>query len=179
MAKPGAPSSPDQDSTPDQGPSVSPETVFLDGRIKKMLDERGVGKGGGGGHIGGMSDNDDRLSALEKDVSAIKGSLDWAKIALTILCTVTLFGVCLAITIERDGLKELSAKVDKIQTTITDEFRAQRSEQAAQISAIAGAVTASKSQAPQVILIPSPLSQQTQAPSTSQQSPDSQQQKSR
>jgi hypothetical protein len=120
--------------------------------INAALDGRQVAHSGGGGHMGDMTTDDGRLGRLENEVHAIKGSLDWAKVAFAILATVTLGGMGILISLDMN----LSAKVGGISDKIAEEFRAQRLEQAAQVSAISNAITATKQQPPQVILVPAP-----------------------
>lgn len=112
--------------------------------------------------MGGMTSSDGRLEKLENEVSSIKGSLDWAKIAFGILIAVTLGGFSLSVSmliLSMGMQKDLSSKFDSLRSTVTDEFRSQRSDQAAQVSAIANVITATKQQAPQVILVPAPTSE--------------------
>jgi len=133
-------------------PDSSPDFGILDRRISKALDERGFVSGGGGGHIGGMGGDDGRLSRLENEVHSVKGALDWAKIAFSILIVVVVGGFGIMATV---GFN-LSSKMDSVLTRISDEFRSQRVDQAAQISAVANAIAATKQQVPQVILVPTP-----------------------
>lgn len=115
---------------------------WLEQQAKKLRLENG----GGNGHDGGMFTDDGRLGKLENEVHAIKGALDWAKIAFSIL-----LGVVAVIA----GLVwQVSGKVDGLSSKLTDEFRAQRAEMAAQTSAIANSITATKQQVPPVIVIP-------------------------
>ena len=147
-------------STPPEGPESTPDTRLLDRQISKELDKRGLVAKGGGGHMGGMTADDQRLTKLENDVSAIKGSLDWAKIAFTMLLAVALAGFGILITVSFN----LSSKIDSISTTISEEFRSQRLEQSAQISAVANAMAAAKQQTPQVLLLPTPTSSSAPPP---------------
>ncbi len=105
-------------------------------------------KGGGSGHDGSMFTDNNRLSRLENEVHAIKGALDWAKVAFSVLVG--------AVALIAGLIWQVSGKVDGLSTKLTEEFRAQRAEMAAQTSAIANSITATKQQAPQVILIPGP-----------------------
>ncbi len=141
-----------QNSTPGAGIDVSPNTALLDQRIDSALDKRGIAAAGGGGHMGGMSIDDQRLAKLEHDVSTIKGSLDWAKVAFALLCAVTTGGITLMVSLTMT----LSGKVDGISNKISDEFRSQRLEQASEVSAISNAIVATKQQPPQVLLVPAP-----------------------
>ena len=81
-----------------------------------------------------------------------KWSLDWAKTAFGMLIAVVLGGFGIIITLSMN----LSTKVGALSDHVVEEFRAQRLEQAAQVSAISNAITATKQQAPQVILVPAP-----------------------
>ncbi|HEY8160695.1 MAG TPA: hypothetical protein VIF34_00295 [Methylocystis sp.] len=141
-------------SVPDQEENSSPATVLLNRQIDARLDARGIVGNGGGGHMDNMDQNDGRLRALENDVHAIKGSLDWAKIVITLLSAITLGGFTAIATLTWNSWSNLVSKVDAVSSKISEEFRAQRLEQAAQISAISNAITATKQQAPQVILVP-------------------------
>lgn len=141
---------------PGQGPDTTPRFDLVDMRIAKALDARGLGDGGGGGHMDGMTPKDDRLSALENEVHAIKGSMDWAKVAFAMIMAVVMGGFAVLINMNLN----MSSTVGGISTKIAEEFRAQRSEQAAQITAISNAVTATKQTPPQVILVPSTNLQQ-------------------
>jgi hypothetical protein len=99
-----------------------------------------------------MGGDDGRLSRLENEVHSVKGALDWAKIAFSILIVVVVGGFGIMATV---GFN-LSSKMDSVLTRISDEFRSQRVDQAAQISAVANAIAATKQQVPQVILVPAP-----------------------
>ena len=131
-----------------------------------------VDKSGGSGHPPGMDDAwrtkvDGRLDGLEKSVEGLKGSLDGLKIAASVLAAmVALVGGIVYFTAGSlsTRMDRVEAKVDAIVPRITDEFRAMRAEQSAQTSAIANAITATKQQAPQVILVPAPQVQQPAAP---------------
>jgi hypothetical protein len=75
--------------------------------------------------------------------------------------TVTVVSVFLAALVFVLGflgiqVTQVDSKVDGISKTISEEFRAMRSDTTAQTSAIANAITATKQQAPQVILLPAP-----------------------
>lgn len=100
-----------------------------------------------------MSTDTDRFAALEKEVHAIKGALDWAKVAFALLGTFTVAGFALLTTLSIG----VSSKVDGVSRSILEEFRAMRLETAAQTSAIANAVTAAKQVPPQVLLVPAPI----------------------
>ncbi|MEC4591644.1 hypothetical protein VPG91_11650 [Nitrospirillum amazonense] len=107
---------------------------------------------GGDDHSRDMDKLIERLGKLENEVHAIKGSLDWAKVAFAFMGAVILAGFGLLATLSHNT----SSKVDGISSKITEEFRAQRADQAATISALGNAITATKQQSPQVILVPAP-----------------------
>ena len=107
----------------------------MDETWKKSVDDRLTGV-------------DNRLTGLEKEVHGIKGSLDWMKVAFSLLIAV--------VGLVAGGMWILYGKVDAISSKLSDEFRAQRAEMSAQTSAIANAITATRQQAPQVILMPAP-----------------------
>lgn len=60
--------------------------------------------------------------------------------------------------------EEVSSNSERVSETLRSEFRSMRAEQSAQTSAIANAITATKQQAPQVILVPAPQAQQPASP---------------
>ncbi|KAA0683605.1 hypothetical protein [Roseomonas genomospecies 6] len=124
-----------------------------------------IARGGGGGHIGGMDDAwrtkvDDRLLGLEKGLLELKGDVSGLKIAASVLASAIAIGAAVlgAVTYSTQS------KVDALAPRLADEFRAMRTEQAATTSAIANSITATKQQAPQVILVPAPQVQQPTQP---------------
>lgn len=150
---------------------ADPNTIFIDSRIDEALDRRG-----GGGHHSGMDDAwrnkvDGRLDGLEKGVSELKGTVDGMKHSQTMLAGVVGLSVAVmlggfAILFAQINRAEdnLGQQVDKLGDLMRQEFRAIRAEQSAQTSAIANAITATKQQAPQVILVPAPQVQQPASP---------------
>ncbi|HYD66300.1 hypothetical protein [Azospirillum sp.] len=130
-----------------------PDYSILDRRISRALEQRGVESGivtgDGGGHIGGMSD---RVSKLEGAMDGVKHAQTSLLAVVSIVGGVALAVVALIATLQIFTLTEIGG----IEDTIREEFRALRAESAAQTSAIANAVTATKQQAPQVILVPGP-----------------------
>jgi hypothetical protein len=54
-------------------------------------------------------------------------------------------------------IADLTDKVDAIPRQLTEEFRAMRAESAAQTSAIAQSITATRQMQPQVVVVPTPL----------------------
>ncbi len=68
-----------------------------------------------------------------------------------------LAGIMVSLQISTNShIDQVQAKVDSISDRLSAEFAAQRAEMSAQTSAISNAITATKQQAPQVILVPSP-----------------------
>ena len=105
----------------------------------------------------------DRLSRLEQEVHAIKGSLDWAKVLFAFLGAVTLGGFAIvfnqngSLRTEITGVRtETIGGLASLRTDLAAEARATRAELSATTSAIANSITATKQQAPQVILVPAP-----------------------
>jgi len=98
---------------------------------------------------------DDRLGRLENEVHAIKGGMDWMKVAFSLLGGV--------VAILAAAIWQVSAKVDAIvpqmRAEFRDDFRKAHDDTMAQVSAIANAIIAVKQQAPQVILVPPPTEQ--------------------
>ena len=147
--------------------SADVDTRLLDQRISNALDRRG-----GGPHSPDMDDTwrtkvDDRLSGLDKgfgelkaSLGELKGDVSGLKIAASVLASAIAIGAAVlgAVTYSTQ------AKVDALAPRLTDEFRAMRAEMAAQTSAIANSITATKQQAPQVILVPAPHVQQPVPP---------------
>lgn len=122
--------------------------------------QRRVEEGDGGGTV---SDMEERVTKLELATAKTEGQLDWAKIVATTILGVMLAGFSLlaAITLSASNRSDasaakLEAQVAGVSAKLADEFRAQRQEQAAQITAISNAITASKQQPPQVLLVPAP-----------------------
>ena len=53
-------------------------------------------------------------------------------------------------------VRDVNAKVDAIPARLSDEFRAMRAEMAAQTSAIANSITATRQAQPQILVLPAP-----------------------
>lgn len=109
---------------------------------------------------------DGRLDGLEKGVEGLKGSVDGVKHSQTLLAGVVALSVAVmlggfAILFAQINRAEdnLGQQVEKLGELMRQEVRALRAEQSAQTSAIANAITATKQQAPQVILVPAPQAQ--------------------
>ena len=107
---------------------------------------------------------DERLTGLEKEVHGVTIALDWVKIGFGLVLAVMLSGFALLSTQMSTQVTSLGTRIDGLTAKLSDEFRAQRAEAAAQTSAIANAVTATRQQAPQVILVPPPAPQAAPKP---------------
>jgi hypothetical protein len=120
-------------------------------------------------------------SSVDNRLGELKGALDGLRHSFTILAgavalvaTVMFFGFgVFGVQFNRldgkvDSLSNtLNAKIEAIPQRLSEEFRAMRAEMAAQTSAIANSITATKQAPPQVIVVPSP----TQSPLTAPQQP--------
>ena len=116
---------------------------------------------------GGMEDSwrtsvDSRLARVEGGIEGLKGSLDGLRFGFT-----TLAGAAALIAAVMIGgfaflgfqVSQVSSKIDAIPQRLSEEFRAMRAEMAAQTSAIANSITATRQPPlppPQIIVIPSP-----------------------
>ena len=114
---------------------------------------------------------DERLGALEHGFTELKASVDVLREAITGL-KFSLQGTWAFMAIGFAAMfalcwQTLSA-VGSLRTEMAAEARATRSEihtdTSAQVSAIANAITATKQQAPQVLLVPTPLPDQHPKP---------------
>lgn len=131
-----------------------------------------IDSSGGGPHPPDMDDTwrakvDDKLSGLDKGLSDVritvgelKGDISGLKVAVSVLASAMALGFAVIGAVSYST----QAKVDALGPRITEEFRAMRLESAAQTSAIANSITATKQQAPQVILVPAPQAQQPPQP---------------
>lgn len=123
-----------------------------------------VDTGGGGGHPPGMDDPwrtkvDDRLLGVEKGLLELKGDISGMKVAVAALASMIAIGSALlsGVVYNMGGrIDRVETKLDALGPRLTEEFRAMRAEMSAQTSAIANSITATKQQAPQVILVPAP-----------------------
>jgi hypothetical protein len=122
----------------------------------------------GGPHNPEMDDS--WRSAVDSRLGELKGALDALRSSLAIL----LGGIALVATIMVFGfgffgvqfnrlegrLDQLTSKIDAIPQRLSEEFRAMRAETAAQTSAIANSITATRQAQPptppQIIVIPGP-----------------------
>ena len=75
-------------------------------------------------HDGDMTMSSDRLSRLEQEVHTIKGSLDWAKVAFTILVAVTLGGISITL----GGFTFLYNQIGSIRTELVGTTTSLRAE---------------------------------------------------
>jgi hypothetical protein len=115
---------------------------------------------------------DSRLARVEGGIEGLKGSVDGLRFGFTILAG----AVALIAAIMMSGFAflgfqsaQVSSKIDSIPQRLSEEFRAMRAETAAETSAIANSITATRQiqpAAPQIIVIPTPQStpKQTQPP---------------
>lgn len=102
---------------------------------------------------------EERLGRLENEVHAIKGAMDWMKVAFTVLCAVTLGGFAFIGNLVVSSARDNGAGISSLRNDMLAEARANRTELTATVGAIANAITATRQQAPQVILVPAPQEQ--------------------
>jgi len=111
------------------------------------------------------------LTRVEGGVEGLKGSLDGLRFGFTILAG----AVALVAALMMGGfaflgfqVSQASSKIDAIPQRLSEEFRAMRAEMAAQTSAIANSITATRQAQPpappQIIVIPAPQPQPTPEP---------------
>ncbi len=101
---------------------------------------------------------------MEQRLAKLEGSYDALKVVRPMtVAVVSVFLAALVFVLGFLGIQvaRVDSKVDGISKTIFEEFRAMRSDMAAQTSAIANSITATKQQSPQVILMPSPQPEPT------------------
>lgn len=121
-----------------------------------------TGDGGSGGVPPGGKGDDvsmERLAKLEGAFDSYQKALAVFTALIAFLGAVMLGGFALLSSqINRvdSRIDRLDAKVDSIPQRLTEEFRAMRTEMAAQTSAIANSVTATRATPAQVILVPAP-----------------------
>ena len=102
---------------------------------------------------------DDRLLGVEKGLLELKGDISGMKVAVAALASMIAIGSALlsGVVYNMGGrIDRVETKLDALGPRLTEEFRAMRAEMSAQTSAIANSITATKQQAPQVILVPAP-----------------------
>jgi len=115
----------------------------------------------------------ERLARVEGGIEGLKGSLDGLRFGFTILAG----AVALVAAMMMGGfaflgfqVSQVSSKIDAIRQRLSEEFRAMRAEMAAQTSAIANSITATRqtqppAPPPQIIVIPpAPQPQPTPEP---------------
>ncbi|MEI8393741.1 MAG: hypothetical protein WCF85_03325 [Rhodospirillaceae bacterium] len=154
--------------------------------IAKYSTARPLVSSGGDGHNGDMDETwrasvDKRLDKLEEslnrlwnEVHAIKGALDWMKIAFTLMGAVMIGGFAFfgnqisalrgemtagfsAIRAEmREDRATTKADINTIRTEMREDRAAARADVAAQVNAIANAIIATRQLPPQIIQIPAP-----------------------
>jgi hypothetical protein len=134
-----------------------------------------VDGGGGDDDPPDMSEISGRIHRLEGAYDALKVVRPMTVAVVAILLTAAIGAIAfLGVQVTRldgqitrlDGkidanANRLNEKLDAIPQRLTDEFRAMRAEMAAQTTAIASAVTASKQTPPQVLLVPVQPQQQS------------------
>jgi hypothetical protein len=99
-----------------------------------------------------MADIDLRLTRLEGSYDALKVVRPLTVAVLAILVAVMIGGFAFMGV----PLVRIDGKVDAIPQKLADEFRAMRSEMAAQTNAIANSITATKQVQPQIVVVPAP-----------------------
>lgn len=121
-----------------------------------------VDAGDGDTHPPDMTDIDRRLHRLEGAYDALKVVRPMTLVILAILIAVIIGGF----TFMGVQLVRIDGKIDAIPQRLTDEFRAMRAEMAAQTSAIANSITATKQVQPQILVLPAPSLQAPTTPPT-------------
>ena len=97
------------------------------------------------------------VKALVKDVAEIKGRLatmptTFQMVSWSVGITLTVGALIVGVLMPQ--ISRLDAKIDSLAAKLSDEFHAQRLETATQTAAIANSITATKQQAPQIIVMP-------------------------
>ena len=97
----------------------------------------------------------DAIKDISVRLAKVEGALDWAKIGAGLLATVMIGGFAFlgvqSIRLDNKidaASARLSDKIDAIPARLAEEFRAMRAETAAQTSAIANAITATRQASP-------------------------------
>jgi hypothetical protein len=114
-------------------------------------DIRTVESGSAPPHDPGM-DIGERLARVES-------GLDWVKLILTLIGTLIVAVMIGGFTFLGVQFVRLDGKIDAIPQRLSEEFRAMRAEMAAQTSAIANSITATRQTQPpppQIVVIPNP-----------------------
>lgn len=118
--------------------------------------------GGGPPHDPGMND---RITKLEAQYDTLKVVRPMTITVMGVVASV--FGLMIAFLLNQSfrlesKMSALESKIDSsnaaLRTELRDEFRQMRNDMNAQTSAVANAITATKQQAPQVLLVPTPVS---------------------
>jgi hypothetical protein len=105
---------------------------------------------------------DTRFARLEGSLEGLKSSIDNTRWVIGILAVVVIGGFSfLGVQISRveSRIDRVEAAVAAIPARLSDEFRAVRAEMAAQTSAIANSITATRQSqptTPQIIVVPTP-----------------------
>lgn len=127
-------------------PTIDPE---FPGEVRLIEKSPPLHSDGDGGNSNGMND---RISRLEGQHDGIKHSQGITIAVVGAVSAIMIGGFAIVIGMQL----QTNARVDALGDTIRTEFNAMRAEMAAQTSAIANSITATKQQAPQVILVPPP-----------------------
>lgn len=118
--------------------------------------------GGGPPHDPGMND---RITKLEANYDTLKVVRPMTITVIGVVASV--FGLMIAFLLNQSfrlesKMSALESKIDSsnaaLRTELRDEFRQMRADMNSQTSAVANAITATKQQAPQVLLVPTPVS---------------------
>lgn len=138
--------------------------MFKDMRARQR-EQPPLANGGGGGQDSGM-DLDKRLTRMEGSYDSLKVVRPMTIAVCSVLLAALVF-VLSAMTLQMNGIstrmESLAARVEEgfrtLRTDMAAEARATRAEMAAQTSAIANSITATKQAAPQILLVPAPAIQ--------------------
>ena len=151
--------------------------VVSDDNIDEFLAAH-VAPSGSGPHDPGMEDGwrssvDNRLGELKGALDGLRSSFAILAAGIGLLATVMVFGFgFFGLQFNQlDGrIDQLTNKIEAIPQRLSEEFRAMRAEMAAQTSAIANSITATRQtqppSAPQIIVIPEPSPRGPQQPET-------------
>ena len=97
---------------------------------------------------------------LGERLARVEVGLDWIKVVLTLMGALIIGGFSfLGVQMNR-----IENRIDTLPLHLADEFRAMRGEMAAQTSAIANSITATRQLQPQIIVVPPPQPAPAPAP---------------
>ncbi len=146
----------------------TPPRVVSEDNIAEFLAEK-VAPSGSGSHDPSMDAA--WKSSVDTQLGELKGAVDGLRSSFTILSgAIGLVAAVMAIGFAFFGVQfnRLDAKIDTIPPRLSEEFRAMRAEMAAQTSAIANSITATKQAQPQIFVLPEPQPAPTQQPHSPQ-----------